>query len=342
MNIKYKNQNELAKKVLDIKSHLPIKMLCENVPKEMNEYMKYVKSLQFEEEPNYNYLSNIFQIMLKKINKVNDFHFSWINESLTKKNVKISSKLSKRRISPFSKIIERFRLKSTKSEIIDKIDLSDKNKAISYHKSNTFSKTKEQKESNKLENNNNSKQINIKYEVGNKTESNKGKISIFKTKSIYNKLIKPKYIIKKNSLAKKRIINSSIKNTQLSPEILNTNFKPNLTITPIISNKILNIYSNGFNKPNINNNSHFKNSDSLLIQNNNTLNYYNDELFKKHYNYKPLIDLNQITYKRLFNEDNYKDRKGLNTISDFENNKIFSVLNTEINYKRKFNQNYFK
>ena len=31
-------------------------MICEDSPKEMNEYLTYVKSLKFDEEPNYDYL----------------------------------------------------------------------------------------------------------------------------------------------------------------------------------------------------------------------------------------------------------------------------------------------
>ena len=89
-NISTKNKNELAKKIYEIKSLIPIKMICENAPNEMNEFMKYVKSLKFEEEPNYNYLIKILENMLKKINQVNDMHFSWTNEELSKYFIKIN------------------------------------------------------------------------------------------------------------------------------------------------------------------------------------------------------------------------------------------------------------
>ena len=357
-DIKYKNQNELAKKVLDIKSHLPIKMLCENVPKEMNEYMKYVKSLQFVEEPNYDYLSNIFRALLKKINKVNDFHFSWINESLLKKNDKTNYKFRTKRVSPFSKIIDRFRTKSANNEIIDKIDLNNKDKTISYHENNVFFKIKEQKEkqSNKilLERNKNSKQINIKCELGNKTEYLKRKTSNFKKKILNfekSNLFKKINISKNNSLNKKSIINTSkyilapnkIKNIQLNHKLLsrNNNLKHNFVIAPIISNKIINIYSNGFSKPNIYymNHINMKKSQPFLTSNNNSLNNNNNDLYKRYYSFNHFKnDLSCIKYKRLVNKDNNEVEKRVNTISGLRNHQNFSCLNSDINYKRKFNR----
>jgi len=70
-----KNKNELIKKIFEIKSLIPIKMLCENTPKEMNEYMKYVKSLKFEEEPDYNYLKNILNNLMNSKDSFKNFYF---------------------------------------------------------------------------------------------------------------------------------------------------------------------------------------------------------------------------------------------------------------------------
>ena len=67
-SLKAKNTLELSKKIYEIKSLISIKMICEETPKEMNEYMEYVRALKFDENPNYNYLTKLLEIMLQKIN----------------------------------------------------------------------------------------------------------------------------------------------------------------------------------------------------------------------------------------------------------------------------------
>jgi hypothetical protein len=78
-----KNKIEFTQKIFEIKKLIPLKMLCEDLPKEMIEFMKYVRTLKFEEEPKYEYLIKILATTLEKIDRVNDFNLSWINQSLT-------------------------------------------------------------------------------------------------------------------------------------------------------------------------------------------------------------------------------------------------------------------
>ena len=75
-HIKIKNYLEGREKIIGIKNNSSIEMICKDTPKEMIEYMKYVKSLKFEENPNYKYLTKLFEIMLQKINRANDMNFS--------------------------------------------------------------------------------------------------------------------------------------------------------------------------------------------------------------------------------------------------------------------------
>ena len=48
----------------------------------MIDFMNYVKKLQFEEEPDYTYLKNLFEIMLKKGggDDPDRIYFSWIDD----------------------------------------------------------------------------------------------------------------------------------------------------------------------------------------------------------------------------------------------------------------------
>lgn len=116
--LKGKNIYELNKKIYNVKRLTSTELLCKGLPKEMLEFMNYIKSLQFEENPNYNYLTKLLEIMLNKINTINDLNFSWISKSCFNSKDRKSFKVFKtrRKISPFSKILERINSKSKSEE----------------------------------------------------------------------------------------------------------------------------------------------------------------------------------------------------------------------------------
>ena len=73
------------------KAYIPEK-LCNSLPKQMTEYMKYIQNLLFDENPNYKYLKNLFKSILKDMNVL---LFSWIKQSdipFLKKYVNTSSR----------------------------------------------------------------------------------------------------------------------------------------------------------------------------------------------------------------------------------------------------------
>ena len=125
-NICANDQNDLAQKIYEFKKDISLDSLCQDTPKEIKEYMKYVKSLKFEEEPNYEYLKNIFLKMLQKYENQNYFHFSWVNELLIKKVDYFSSNKSskRRRVSPFIKLIENKKSNSDFDININKISIA--------------------------------------------------------------------------------------------------------------------------------------------------------------------------------------------------------------------------
>ena len=86
LKIKVNNKKESYLKISQIKKHITSEKLCEHLPGEMIDYINYVKKLQFEETPDYNYLGNLFQIMLKKSGYDPDnIYFSWIDENSIKR-----------------------------------------------------------------------------------------------------------------------------------------------------------------------------------------------------------------------------------------------------------------
>ena len=59
-NIKIDNKKENYFKVAQVKAYIRPEILCKDLPKEFVEYLRYVKKLKFEEEPNYAYLRHLF------------------------------------------------------------------------------------------------------------------------------------------------------------------------------------------------------------------------------------------------------------------------------------------
>ena len=65
--IKTKNKSEKLYKILSIKMNINMSDLCSDLPEEFSIFLQYIRDLQFEERPDYDYLKNL----LIKINKEN-------------------------------------------------------------------------------------------------------------------------------------------------------------------------------------------------------------------------------------------------------------------------------
>jgi serine/threonine protein kinase len=79
--------------IYNIKKNISNEVLCKDLPKEMCEYMNYVKSLKFDEEPNYNYLKQLFISILDNMNEKYDLNFSWSKKKVKKNNFSLMSSL---------------------------------------------------------------------------------------------------------------------------------------------------------------------------------------------------------------------------------------------------------
>ena len=89
MNLEIKkNLKERVNEVLKLKKRIKLENLCKGLPEEFIDYIKYCRKLEFEQEPNYNYLRNLFISILIKENQKNDLNFFWIK----KKNAKSKTK----------------------------------------------------------------------------------------------------------------------------------------------------------------------------------------------------------------------------------------------------------
>ena len=67
-DVKAKNKEERYKCILNIKSKETIDSLCQDIPSEFTELLRYVKSLQFDTKPLYNKFYYSFQYLINKLN----------------------------------------------------------------------------------------------------------------------------------------------------------------------------------------------------------------------------------------------------------------------------------
>ena len=257
----YKNKKDLAQKIYEIKSLIPIKMLCEDLPKEMMEYMEYVRNLKFEEEPKYDYLKKILNLMLERINTVNDLNFSWINQTFSRNITTSPNNLIsnlRKKVSPFSKIfknIEKQRNNNyTEIAILNKDLFFDEERNKDY-KSITKNKSA----------------ISAKNSIDKKMKFNQTiNKEIINRPNIKKSTIKNKYINTYNpNYDNKKIINSrnvlttnSIINKPNYQSIKNNNINYYLFIGQVMPNKDVNTLANKSNKLNINSNQNFSSNNS--------------------------------------------------------------------------------
>ena len=78
--VEAKNKTDKYRKIYRLKKLYTPEKLCQNLPKEMSEFLRYCRNLDFEQEPNYEYCSSLFNNILIKNGTYNDLIFSWIDD----------------------------------------------------------------------------------------------------------------------------------------------------------------------------------------------------------------------------------------------------------------------
>ena len=72
-----KNKEDRYHRIMEIKMDTSPSELCRGFPKEFEEYVEYTRNLEYEEDPNYEYLKNLFLIILKEdINNI-EYVYDW-------------------------------------------------------------------------------------------------------------------------------------------------------------------------------------------------------------------------------------------------------------------------
>ena len=310
-NIKIDNKRTSYLKFSQYKKNISPKLLCNNLPEEFLDYVKYVRNLNFEDEPDYNYLKSLFQIMLNKQGfEEKKIFFSWINEnniSRIKKEINLSKRTSSSRGRILNKIRKSINNKRSISEIHNGLN------------SDNFNDDEENKYSYNINN----------YKKKKNNEENEGVVRQKKfgnnNQPIINNYIYS-YISPTNHI---NINNSRYPNQyqfnfpDYNPFILRNNenkidiLKPSLNLKKI-------------NSPNIQPKNLGINYEPIITYANKNDNY---QLKRFIGNYQ---DINNIEIKNKFKSNNYHNIKTSKNNINTEPNKILSISYNQIKDKNQF------
>ena len=310
-NIKIDNKRTSYLKFSQYKKNISPELLCNNLPEEFLDYVKYVRNLNFEDEPDYNYLKSLFQIMLNKQGfEEKKIFFSWINEnniSRIKKEINLSKRTSSSRGRILNKIRKSINNKRSISEIHNGLN------------SDNFNDDEENKYSYNINN----------YKKKKNNEENEGVVRQKKfgnnNQPIINNYIYS-YISPTNHI---NINNSRYPNQyqfnfpDYNPFILRNNenkidiLKPSLNLKKI-------------NSPNIQPKNLGINYEPIITYANKNDNY---QLKRFIGNYQ---DINNIEIKKKFKSNNYHNIKTAKNNINPEPNKILSISYNQIKDKNQF------
>ena len=81
ISLKDKKSKKKYFDMLALKKYLSAERICAGMPKEFIEFYKYCRKLNFEQDPDYEYLRNLFRKILLGCLEINDYKFSWISNN---------------------------------------------------------------------------------------------------------------------------------------------------------------------------------------------------------------------------------------------------------------------
>ena len=79
-------------KIKQIKKQTTPEQLCVGLPPQFEEYIKYTRNLEYEEDPNYDYLKELFLSVLKNYNWEFDYYYDWDQSGLSHSEIKDKEK----------------------------------------------------------------------------------------------------------------------------------------------------------------------------------------------------------------------------------------------------------
>ena len=131
ISLKDHDRNKKYLEMLLLKKYTAVEVICSKLPKEFIDYIKYCKNLGFEQDPDYEYLRNLFKSILSRLNEKYDMNFSWIINNCLKKNGSKGIDINKdkyinflrRRESPQTRLFRQIQKSLEKDKNIEKIKI---------------------------------------------------------------------------------------------------------------------------------------------------------------------------------------------------------------------------
>ena len=121
--LKVRSKEDRYKKILEKKKETSSQDLCKEFPHEFFEYVDYTKNLEYEENPDYDFLRKKFTDVLKGLNEELDYIYDWTTKSdLKKRQNKVSRENSENDIEGEKENEEENEQKDLESNNHDQLD----------------------------------------------------------------------------------------------------------------------------------------------------------------------------------------------------------------------------
>ena len=185
-----KNKDERYLKIMEKKRDTTPEELCKGFPPEFERYVSYTRNLEYEQEPDYDLLRNLFLKVLKDEGYSLDYYYDWDNDAKTKTTSDTNQNfINKNEKINLEKNFEINQLNEKNSRIEEEEDDDRKEKTNITNKEDKEDKEeKEEKERTEKKEDNNNNNNNNNIEENNKDNNNiiEKKIDNEKKESINN------------------------------------------------------------------------------------------------------------------------------------------------------------
>ena len=317
--LKINKREDRYRKIYEKKKETTAEELCKGFPKEFCEFVKYTRKLEFEEEPDYDYLRNLLKQVMKDKNYEMDYIYDWVEDKKSiGENRTTTAEIITANQSNFSNIINE--KKNNNKNIVENnnnIDNKKKkenddvnNNIIKKKKSIDKKNNKKEEEEKNFEINNDKNKNNINNNV---ITNNNSKYLLTDSNVLYNKN-------EEINLSKEKIQNNN--NNAIN---LKNNFTPNSTLK-LKSN--INNTNNTYKK-------YYTENFNDIDEEKNAINIITDKykFFEDKKNYGKIIHTarNEIINKNYLSEIKYKNKKNNLKNESIDNNLQKSYINTSTN-----------
>ena len=346
--------------------------LCEDLPNEICEFLKYTRNLEFEQEPNYDYCCSLFNNALLKIGSYNDLFFSWIKDStiinklkkMNNQNLRIGDKTSnliiydknKRKSSPQTRLYHTLQDSFQRKKLYSSSNMNNSINNITFKENYMssdkkynidFNEDKDLRFLKKIKNEKgkmNSLFTNESQNIYYKNVDNNGKYSnkFELEKNLQNSNYKKLAIMDKNIFTKLNNITKVNNNIYQSySERKNKNLKNNIIIEKIDKKKLTTKISkniNNINKNfNINNELHNIQIDNIELAQ--ILNNYDikTKTYKSISDEKNKLKNNIVkNISNIYNENSFENKENKRNKKEKKKIRITNIYKTKINDKNNF------